>query len=47
MRRFLGSVLHNCVAHPLMPFLPKGWGDALHDWTLRFWPATDAPGGAE
>lgn len=39
MRRWLGSVLHNSIAHPLMPFLPRRWGQWLHDWTLRYWPA--------
>jgi len=21
-----------------MPFLPKAWGDAFHDWTIKLWP---------
>jgi hypothetical protein len=35
---WLGNVLHNCVAHPLMPFLPSKWGNTFHDWTIKFWP---------
>lgn len=38
MKSWLGSVLHNCIAHPMMPFLPRKWGDAFHDWTLLYWP---------
>ena len=38
IKYFLGSVLHNCVAHPLMPFLPRSWGNAIHDWTWKVWP---------
>ena len=34
---WLFSILHNSVAHPLMPFLPAEWGDRLHDWTWRLW----------
>ena len=37
---WLGSVLHNCIAHPLMPFLPRSWGERLHAWTLTLWPPT-------
>ncbi len=36
MRYWLGSVLHNCIAHPLLPFLPRSWGDSFHDWTVQF-----------
>jgi hypothetical protein len=39
---WLGSVIHNCIAHPLMPFLPRTWGDRFHDWTIeKFWPPLD------
>ena len=35
---WFGNILHNCIAHPLMPFLPERWGNAFHDWTItRFW----------
>ena len=38
MINWIGSFIHNCIAHPLMCFLPKKWGDSLHDWTIRaFW----------
>ena len=36
MRYWLGSVLHNCIAHPLIPFLPRSWADSFHDWTVQF-----------
>ena len=43
MKYWIGSVIHNCVAHPLMPFLPKAWGDRFHDWTIeKFWRAEDS-----
>ena len=34
---FLGSILHNCIAHPAMCFLPKKRGEAFHDWTIKYW----------
>ena len=37
IKRWLGNILHNSIAHPLMPFLPQKWGDAFHDWTIKFW----------
>jgi hypothetical protein len=34
-----GEIIHNCIAHPLIPFLPKRWAGRFHDWTIeRFWP---------
>ncbi|WP_459872074.1 hypothetical protein [Endothiovibrio diazotrophicus] len=24
------DAVHNCLVHPLMPWLPRRWGDALH-----------------
>lgn len=41
MTYWLAGVVHNCIVHPLMPFLPKSWGDALHDWTLQHWPPVE------
>ena len=38
IKMWLVDVLHNCVAHPLMPFLPRKWGVEFHDWTIKFWP---------
>ena len=39
---WMGSVIHNCIAHPLIPFLPKKMGEAFHDWTIeKFWPPWD------
>ena len=35
MRKFLWSIVHNCMVHPLMPFLPFQFVDALHDWTAE------------
>ena len=34
----LGEVLHNCIVHPLLPFLPKRLGDRMHDWSIKYWP---------
>jgi hypothetical protein len=39
MKGWLGSVLHNCICHPLMPFLPRAWGDKLHDWSAQYLPS--------
>jgi len=39
MKNWIGKFIHNCIAHPLMPFLPKKYGEAFHDWTIKkFWP---------
>lgn len=38
VKDWLGSVLHNCIAHPLMPFLPERWGTRFHDWTAQYLP---------
>jgi hypothetical protein len=35
MRNWIGKFIHNCIAHPLMCFLPRKWGDDFHDWTAR------------
>ena len=41
MTRWVWSVVHNAIAHPLLVVLPTRWGNALHDWTAeRAWPAT-------
>lgn len=31
MRKWLKSFVHNCVVHPMMPFLPVKAADWLHD----------------
>ena len=36
-KEWMGNVLHNCVAHPLLPFLPSKLGDAIHEWTFNLW----------
>ena len=41
------NIIHNCIAHPLMPFLPARWGTAFHDWTAVRWAASTAPTGVE
>ena len=33
LNRWLWSVVHNCLIHPVMPFLPFAWVDRAHDWT--------------
>lgn len=39
MRNWIGKFIHNCIAHPLTCFLPKGMADRFHDWTIeKFWP---------
>lgn len=38
MRGWLGLVLHNTICHPMMPFLPRAWGDWLHDWSAQYLP---------
>ena len=39
MKNWIGSFIHNCIAHPLIPFLPKKWSVEFHDWTIKkFWP---------
>ncbi len=35
MRAWLWSIAHNCIVHPLYPFLPVRWVDLLHDFTAR------------
>ena len=39
MRNWIGKFIHNCIAHPLMCFLPKTLGERFHNWTIeKFWP---------
>ena len=37
MKQWLKELFHNCVMHPLLPFLPKKLGDDWHErngiWT--------------
>jgi hypothetical protein len=33
MKRWLWSVVHNCLIHPFMPFLPFAWMETAHEWT--------------
>jgi hypothetical protein len=35
MISWLWSIVHNCMIHPLMPFLPFDFVDNLHDWTAK------------
>lgn len=37
IKHWLGSFLHNSVAHPLMPFLPKNYANKFHNWTFKVW----------
>jgi hypothetical protein len=42
IKGWIGNFIHNCIAHPLMPFLPKAWGDKFHDWTIeKSWPPVE------
>lgn len=29
--------MHNAVAHPLIPFLPRLLSDPIHEWTYKKW----------
>ena len=31
MCKWFKEFTHNCIVHPLMMFLPREWGDELHD----------------
>lgn len=31
MKQFIKEVIHNCLVHPVLPFLPKKWAKAFHD----------------
>lgn len=31
VKRWLKDFVHNSIVHPLMPFLPVGFGSRLHD----------------
>lgn len=31
MKLWLKDFVHNCLVHPLLPFLPKGFGNRLHE----------------
>ena len=31
------NIMHNAVAHPLIPFLPRLLSDPIHDWTYKQW----------
>jgi hypothetical protein len=35
MRAWLWSVVHNCMIHPLMPFVSSSTLEKAHDWTAR------------
>ena len=37
----LGEVLHNCIVHPLLPFLPRETGVQLHEWSAKLWLAAE------
>lgn len=36
LRQWLKEYVHNAIVHPLMPFLPKAWGDEMHDRNARW-----------
>ena len=40
MKNWFGKFVHNCIAHPLLCFLPREMGERFHDWTIeKFWPS--------
>jgi len=36
MKQWLKEFFHNCILHPLLPFLPKDFGNRLHDINGRY-----------
>jgi hypothetical protein len=38
MKQWLKELFHNCICHPLLPFLPRKFADSFHDkngkWTF-------------
>lgn len=38
MKQWINDVVHNCIVHPMLPFLPIRMGNRLHDWhaTIAF-----------
>lgn len=36
MNSWLRAFVHNCIVHPLMQFLPRRVGDALHDRNAKW-----------
>jgi len=34
--RWVRDFIHNCLVHPLLPFLPTEMGDRLHDRNARW-----------
>ena len=32
LKGWLNDFVHNAIVHPLMCFVPKEWGNRLHDW---------------
>ena len=42
MKNWFGKFIHNCIAHPLLCFLPREMGERFHDWTIeKFCPQWD------
>lgn len=37
LRIWLCSVLHNVIAHPMIPLLPGFISNPFHDWTAKQW----------
>lgn len=39
MKQWTKEFVHNCIVHPMLPFLPKKWAIKLHnvnaDWTFN------------
>lgn len=36
MNQWFKELIHNCIVHPLLPFLPKEKANALHDWNANW-----------
>jgi hypothetical protein len=39
IKLFIKEVIHNCIVHPVLPFLPRKVGEQLHkvngEWTYK------------
>jgi hypothetical protein len=32
MKQWLKEFVHNCLVHPLLPFMPSEYANKLHEW---------------
>lgn len=36
MKQWIKEVIHNCIIHPMLPFLPLHWAIQLHQWNGKW-----------